>query len=129
MGREAAWVGRGGGVAVGREADGGGVRGVVEAGLGSGQTISRQFGGQYSLILLKRYSLLSRGSPGGGMRGGSCVHDGAHCRLALVRRVIFFSGVSVISLTIASPGVLLENTRWWRDLIPLNAWRLKNVFR
>ena len=35
--------------------------------------------GQYSLILVKRYSFLSLDRPGGSMCGGSSAGDGAHC--------------------------------------------------
>ena len=36
-----------------------------------------------------------------------------------------FSALSVFSLTITLPGELAEKTRWWRDFMSLNAWRLK----
>ena len=60
------------------------------------------------------------------MSGGSSAGDGAHCWWLLLRSISLSSGLSAISLTFASPGMLLQKTRWWSDLMPLKAWRLKN---
>lgn len=71
-------VGEAGGRGVEVELGGGAVVvGSVEL-FGLGQTISWQWGGQNSLILVKRYSFRSRDRPGGLMTGGISLGEGAH---------------------------------------------------
>ena len=78
---------------------------------GEGQTIPWHSRGQYSLILSCRYCCLSNERPGGVMMGGRSCDDGDQSLLSLFRRVNFFSGPSVSSLPIATPGLVWENLR------------------
>ena len=92
---------------------------------GLGQMTSWQLGGQNSRILSKRYCLLSARRPGGGMIGGNWEGDGLQFIWPAAIRGIFFSSLSVLSLMIAVTGSASLKTRWWRDLMPWNAVRLK----
>ena len=54
-------------------------------------------------------------------RLGQVIGDGDQCWCSRLSRGITDSVPSVVSLTIALPGIVDVNTRWWRVFIPLKA--------
>ena len=78
---------------------------------GGGHTVSLCGSGTNSRILSNKYLLLSNGSPGGGMIGGSSWGQGFQPRWSLVRRERVFSSESQCTLTLAVPGVCQGGAR------------------